>query len=103
MENKIERMKMVKAMEFIARQVNNEELFNVWLMDGVPDGDIEYGDLDVKDIEGYYCGGIGWEQDEADKHFSELMDTFMWVMKEAWKDGGLYCGEVCGGEKPHKE
>ena len=28
MEKNIERMKMVKAMEFIARQVNNEEIFN---------------------------------------------------------------------------
>jgi hypothetical protein len=102
MENKIERMKMVKAMEFIARQVNNEEIFNVWLADGVGDGEIEYGDLNVTDREGYYCGGDGWERDEADKHFSELMDTFMWVMKEAWKDGGLYC-DVYGGEKPHRE
>ena len=54
MEKNIERMKMVKAMEFIARQVNNEEIFNAWLTDGVPDGDIEYGDLDVKDIETVY-------------------------------------------------
>lgn len=103
MNKNIERMKMVKAMEFIARQVNNEEIFNAWLMDGVPDGDIEYGDLDVKDIDGYYCGDDVWARDEADKHFAELMDSFMWVMKEAWKDGGLYCGDVCGGEKPHKD
>lgn len=103
MEKNIERMKMVKAMEFIARQVNNEEIFNAWLTDGVPDGDIEYGDLDVKDIDGYYYGGDGWSQAEADVNFSELMDAFMWVMKEAWKDGGLYCGEVCGGERPHKD
>lgn len=103
MEKNIERMKMVKAMEFIARQVNNEEIFNVWLSDGVGDGEIEYGDMNVTDVEGYYCGGDGWKQDEADKHFADLMDTFMWVMKEAWKDGGLYCGEVCGGERPHKD
>ena len=106
MEKNIERMKMVKAMEFIARQVNNEEIFNAWLTDGVPDGDIEYGDLNVTegDIDPYYCGAEGWwSQKEADEHFSELMDAFIWVMKEAWKDGGLYCGEVCGGEKPHKD
>ena len=72
-------------------------------MDGVPDGDIEYGDFDVKDVDGYYCGGDGWEQNEADKHFSELMDTFMWVMKEAWKDGGLLWDDVWGGEKPRNE
>ena len=103
MENKIERMKMVKAMEFIARQVNNEEIFEVWLAEGPGDSEIEYGDLDVTEGEGYWCGGDGWEQEEADKHFSELMDSFMWVMKEAWKDGGLYCGGVCGGEIPLQE
>lgn len=103
MEKNIERMKMVKAMEFIARQVNNEEIFEAWLTDGIPDGDIEYGDFDVKDVDDYYCGGSWWNEAEADKHFGELMDTFMWVMKEAWKDGGLYCGEVCGGERPHKD
>ena len=103
MEKNIERMKMVKAMEFIARQVCSVEIFNAWLMDGVPDGDIEYGDLDVKDIDGYYCGGDGWSQGEADENFSDLMNTFVWVMKEAWKDGGLYCSEVWGGEKPRKD
>lgn len=103
MDNKIERMKMVKAMEFIARQVNNEDVFSAWLMDGVADGDIEYGDLDVKEIDGYYCGGDGWSQGEADENFAELMDSFMWVMKEAWKDGGLYCGGICGGERPRND
>ena len=99
MEKNIERMKMIKAMEFIARQVNDKEIFNEWLMDGIPDGDIQYGDLDVKDIDGYYCGGDGWSQTEADENFSELMDAFMWLMKEARKDGGLCCGGVCGGER----
>lgn len=105
MENKIERMKMIKAMEFIARNVNNEQVFNIWLADGVGDGEIEYGDLSVTeaDTEGYYCGGDGWKQDEADRHFSELMDTFMFMMDKAYKNGGLYCGNVCGGEKPRKE
>lgn len=46
--NKIERIKCVKAMEFLARQINDEEVFEEWLMDGVADGDIDVGDLDVK-------------------------------------------------------
>jgi hypothetical protein len=50
--NKIERMKMVKAMEFIAHQINDEEIFlDWWLPGGVADGDIEYGDLSVNDTE----------------------------------------------------
>ena len=40
-----DRVKMVKAMEYIARQVNDERVFDYWLSLGVADGDIEYGDL----------------------------------------------------------
>lgn len=94
MKNKIERIKMVKAMEFIARQVGDEELFESWLMDGVGDGEIEYGDLDVDGEWSYYTGDEGWSQEEADQHFQELMDSFLWMMKEAYKDGGLYCGGI---------
>lgn len=46
--NRIERIKMVKAMEFIARQVNDENVFERWLIGGVSDGDIEYGELDAR-------------------------------------------------------
>lgn len=45
--NTNERIKMLKAMEFIARNVNNESFLNGWLALGVADGDIEYGDLSV--------------------------------------------------------
>ena len=91
--NKIEREKMVKAMEFIARQINNEDIFDGWLMVGVADGDIEYGDLEVtKDnagwLDSYY---------EDDSDFAELMDTFLRKMAQAYKDGGLYCDRVVSG------
>ena len=39
---KQERTRMVKAMEYICRQINDEDVFNGWLMGGVADGDIEY-------------------------------------------------------------
>ena len=88
----VERIKMVKAMEFIARQVNDEEVFEAWLMDGVADGDIRYGDLsaDAVDFSGldYYI---------EDDHFAELMETFLSVMKGAKRSGGLYCGNVVSG------
>ena len=87
--NKIERIKMVKAMEYIARQVNDEEVFYSWLTVGVADGDIEYGDLNVNDDDlinlGYYID---------DKTFAELMEVFLSVMKRAKKSGGLYCDNV---------
>ena len=88
----IERVKLVKAMEYIARQINDEMVFEGWLVEGVADGDVEYGDLDVNptDLEDfeYYIG---------DNNFADLMDTFLWVMARAKKSGGLYCDGVVSG------
>ena len=89
--NKVERIKMVKAMEFIARQINDEEVFENWLISGVADGDIEYGDLEMpikaedQDYMDYYID---------DKHFADLMHTFLEVMSDAYDSGGLYCDEI---------
>ena len=87
--NKVERVKMVKAMEFIARNLNDEAILLDWLTIGVADGDIEYGDLDVatSDID-YFEDAI---EDEA---FGDLMDTFIRCMAKARKSGGLYCDGV---------
>lgn len=84
-----ERVKMVKAMEFIARQVNNEGVFEHWLALGVADGDIEYGDLSSNGAD----DDAAWYADD-DKSFAELMDTFLDVMAAASKRGGLYCDGV---------
>ena len=86
----IERIKMVKAMEYIARQVNDEEAFyDVWLTLGVADGDIELGDLEArasdKEELAYYI---------EDEEFSELMRDFLRLMWFAKRDGGLYCDGV---------
>ena len=87
--NKVERIKMVKAMEFIARNLNDEEIFETWLMVGVGDGDIEYGSLTVEndDLEMLDC----YIDDET---FADLMDTFLHMMKSAVKSGGLYCNGI---------
>lgn len=90
--NKVERIKMVKAMEYIARQINNEETFcDLWLVGGVADGDIEYGDLSVTDADFDEWGTAYWIKDD---NFADLMKLFLLVMKEARKDGGLYCDGV---------
>lgn len=91
---KVERIKMVKAMEYIARQVNDEDVFMGWLMVGVADGDIRYGDLSVEDDDSaeYYT---------EDKNFSELMTTFLRLMSEAYKSGGLYCDRVVSKDAKH--
>lgn len=88
--NKVERIKMVKAMEFIARQVNDEELFENWLAAGVADGDIPYGATSVDsndeaELECYYGD---------DENFAGLMNLFTELMSLVHHDGGLYCDKV---------
>ena len=87
-----ERKKMVLAMEYIARQINNEEVFEGWLMSGVADGDIEYGDMDIANI-------VDGDYYIEDDNFKDLMSCFLIMMKEAWRSGGLYCGGVVSKDK----
>ena len=87
--NREERMKMVKAMEYIARQLNDEEIAVSWMAAGVADGDIAYGDLTTyADIDDWYI---------EDQHFSDLMETFLRCMRAAKRSGGLYCDGVVSG------
>ena len=83
--NKIERAKMVLAMEFIARQINDEDVLDGWLMCGVADGDIPYGSIDIADVDEYYLD---------DDTFDDLMSCFLRRMKGAYESGGLYCDNV---------
>ena len=80
--NKDERLKMVSAMEFIARQINDEEVFDGWLMNGVADGDIEYGEM---------CDDESYIEDED---FADLMGCFLRRMNRARQSGGLYCDGI---------
>ena len=83
---KLERRKMVLAMEFIARQINDENVFYCWLLNGVPDGDIPYGTLDDTSMVD--------DWDIKDDNFKELMQIFLRCMERAKKSGGLYCGGI---------
>ena len=78
-----ERTDLVRAMEKIARTVNNEEVFYSWLIAGVADGDIK-NDTPDSDLE-YYT---------EDDNFSELMNTFLELMCDAKDDGGLYADGI---------
>ena len=80
---KEERIKLVRAMETLARAVNNESVFMNWLSMGVADGDIKQ-DTEDEELEFY-------TQDEV---FSELMDTFLDLMSDAKENGGLYCDGI---------
>lgn len=81
--NKAERIKVIKAMELLARQINDEEVFERWLTYGVADGDISKNTTN-KDLEWYL----------NDYTFEELMTTFLQCMSNAKKSGGLYCDGV---------
>lgn len=84
-----DRKKAVLAMEFLARQINDEAVFEGWLMTGVADGDIEYGSVDLDQVDDYYT---------EPENFAELMDCFLRRMSAARKSGGLYCGGVVSGD-----
>jgi hypothetical protein len=83
--NIIRRKKMVLAMEYIARQINDEDVFEGWLMCGVADGDIKYGSLDVDEVDEGYI---------EDDNFRDLMECFLRKMSAAKKSGGLYCDGI---------
>ena len=73
------RAKLVRAIETIARCVNDEDVFYRWLLCGVADGDID-NDTTDEDLE-YYC---------EDKTFADLMERFLDLMTAAKRSGGLY-------------
>lgn len=87
----VERIKLVKAMEYVVRNLNSEEYLEPWLIEGVADGDIEYGDLSIKDEDFDDYGTAYWIKD---KEFSELMRLFLAIMAKAKRDGGLYCDGI---------
>ena len=78
--NKAERIAAIKAMDLLARSVNNEGiLVNRWFTYGVADGDITENTTG-EDLE-YYL---------EDDNFRDLMECFLICMKDTYKDGGLY-------------
>ena len=84
----VERKKVVLAMELLVRCVNDEDAIGGWLMCGVADGDIEYGSIDVADVDDYYV---------EDGNFADLMGCFMRTMKRA-QEGGLYVDGIVSKE-----
>lgn len=83
--NMKERVALVRAMETVARCINDGNVISGWLMCGVADGDITSTTTD-EEIREEYC--------EDDENFIELMDTFLRCMLRANKSGGLFCGDV---------
>lgn len=91
MDKIIARQKAIVCMEFLARQINDEDVFDSWLVNGVADGDIEYGDLDfTSDVVKDYTD---------DFTFQHVMSCFLRRMVGAYNSGGLYCGGIVSDSK----
>lgn len=85
--NLSERVAMIRAMDTVARYINDDEAGDGWQIFGIPDGVIQN---DTKDEElAYLC---------EDKTFSKLMSLFLHLMCMTNKAGGLYCDGVVSEE-----
>ena len=93
-KNRNERRVSVLAMEYLARQINNEDVLDRWLMGGVADGDIPANSMNVNDVDDYYI---------EPENYAELVGCFLRCMKAAYADGSLYCGAVVGQEKSKED
>ncbi len=76
--NEQERYAMIRAMDMLARQTNNEAALEMWFAQGISDGD---RDLETPDerLSDYI----------NDDKFADVLDTFLCVMSESYKQGGL--------------
>lgn len=82
-----EQAKMIIEMDNIARHINDENIFDSWLMGGVPDGDIPYKEtISMEDID-----EVTEIYDEYE--FKVFVGCFLRCMKSAGKDG-LYVDGV---------
>lgn len=82
------RCNVVRAMETLGRCINDEEIFETWLLYGVADGDIDETTTD-EELE-YYI---------TDDELAYLMRIFTLMMKQANKSGGLYVDGVVSREE----
>ena len=87
--NTKKRIEVVRAMETLARSINDESVFYRWLLYGVADGDIDENTTD-EELEFYV---------EDDEQFADLMNTFLKCMSSAYKSGGLYVDKVVSKEE----
>lgn len=74
----------IRSMDYLARCINDENIFDGWLWGGVPDGDITDETTDEEILMMY----------DADD-LKEFIGCFLRCMKRAGKDG-LYIAGVVG-------
>ena len=74
---KTEKANLVLAMEYMMRNCATD-VPDGWLMCGVADGDIEYGETDAGMVDDYYL---------EDENFEELVECFNRQMRVLRRDG----------------
>lgn len=74
---KAEKANLVLAMEYMMRNCASD-VPEGWLMCGVADGDIEYGETDAGMVDDYYL---------EDENFEELVECFNRQMRVLRRDG----------------
>ena len=77
----------IRAMDYLARSINDEGIIESWLMGGVPDGDITSETTDEEILEMYDETNLKW-----------FIGCFLRCMKRAAKDG-LYVAGIVGTEE----
>ena len=82
--NDLRRAEVVRAMETMVRTINDEDIFESWLVVGVADGDIKKNTTLEEIIEMGYTD---------DKEFKDLLTLFLRLMYKAGVDG-LYCDGI---------
>jgi len=88
-KNLLKRAEVVKAMDTMARCINNGDVFEPWLMCGVADGDIKDNTSLDEIVETGYC---------EDVVFKDLMTLFLKLMNRASVDG-LYTDGIVSDTK----
>jgi len=84
MSAELNRAEYVKAMEIIVRGLNDEDLIDPWLMNGVVDGDIN------SDTSIYEIVDLGYANENT---FKAITGCFLRIMEKAGKSG-IYVGNV---------
>ena len=78
LSNEQERYATIRAMDMLARQTNNEAALEMWFAQGISDGDIDTETPDEMLVD--YID---------DEKFRDVLDTFLCVMSESYKQSGL--------------
>lgn len=85
-----ERKKLLVAMEYIMRNLNDEDDFSSWLCYGVPDCDIPYGNFNTNYVHDFYVSD--------EECFKTIVGTFIETIKYMEYDG-ITCGGITSPSK----